>query len=205
MSSDGASEAKRSTARITRAATAPSSEARTGREDVGEAVVAQHAGALAALRDAVRDAQEDVSGVEGDRLLVELQVVHDAEEGLGFRGGFDRAVLTEAEREGVSCADHLQFGAAVLLGPQLAVEERQEAAAGSLVEDRGVEALQDRGAAEALPGEQAEGVAGQAGDRGGLGARAADVADGEAVDAVPDGEEVVEVAADFVALAYAAR
>ena len=95
----------------------------------------------------------------------------------------------------------LRSGAAVLLGPQLAVEERQEAAAGALVEDGGVQPLQDRRAAEALAGQQAQGVPGQARDRGGLRARTADVADGEAVGAVADREEVVEVAADLVALA----
>ena len=88
-----------------------------------------------------------------------------------------------------------------MLRPQLAVEQGQEAAAGALVEDGGVEALQDRGAAEALAGEQAQRVPGQAGDGGGLRARAADVADGEAPAAVADREEVVEVAADLVALA----
>lgn len=98
-------------------------------------------------------------------------------------------------------ADDLQDGAAVLLGPQLAVEKRQEAAAGALVEDRGVQPLQDRGAAVALAGQQAQCVPGQARDRRRLRARTADVADGEAVRAVTDREEVVEVAADFVALA----
>ena len=87
------------------------------------------------------------------------------------------------------------------LRPQLAVEEGEEAAAGALVEDGGVEPLQDRRAAEALAGEQAQRVPGEAGDGGGLRARAADVADGEAVGAVADREEVVEVAADLVALA----
>ena len=77
----------------------------------------------------------------------------------------------------------------------------QEAAAGALVEDGRVQALQDRGAAEALAGQQAQGVAGQARDGGGLRARTADVADGEAVRAVADREDVVEVAADFVAFA----
>ncbi len=98
-------------------------------------------------------------------------------------------------------ADHLQLRAAVLLRAQLAVEEGQEAAAGALVEDRGVEALQDRRAAEALACEEAQGVPGEAGDRGRVRAGAADVADGEAVGAVTDREEVVEVTADLVALA----
>ena len=38
-------------------------------EHVGEAVVAEHAGALAALGDAVGHAEQDVTRVEGDRLL----------------------------------------------------------------------------------------------------------------------------------------
>ena len=70
MSSDGASEAKRSTARMMRAATAPAVRPVQVGEDVGEAVVAQHAGALAALGDAVGDAEQDVARVEGDGLLV---------------------------------------------------------------------------------------------------------------------------------------
>lgn len=97
-------------------------------------------------------------------------------------------------------ADDLQQGAAVLLGPQLAVQEGQEAAAGALVEDRRVEALQDRRTAEALACQQPQRVAGQARDGRGLGPRTADVADGEAVRAVADREDVVEVAADLVAL-----
>ena len=131
----------------------------------------------------------------------ELQVLHDAQQRLRFGGRLYRAVRAQPQRQRMAGADHLQVRAAVLLRPHLAVEEGQEAAAGALVEDGGVEALQDRGAAEALPGQQAQGVPGQAGHRGGLRARAADVADGEAVAAVADGEEVVEVAADLVALA----
>ena len=77
-------------------------QARAGGEDVGEAVVAEHAGALAAFGDAVGDAQQDVAGVEGDRLLVELQVVHDAEERLGFGGRLDRAVLAQPQRQRVA-------------------------------------------------------------------------------------------------------
>src|SRR3954470_10184784 len=176
-------------------------QARAGGEDVGEAVVAEHAGAFAALGDAVRDTEKDVARVEGDRLLVELQVLHDAEERLGFGGRFDGAVLAQAEREGVAGTDDLQAGAAVSLRPQLAVEEGQEAAAGALVEDRGVQALQDRRAAEALASEQPEGVPGEARNRRRVRARTADVADGEPVGAVADGEDVVEVATDLVALA----
>lgn len=97
-------------------------------------------------------------------------------------------------------ADDLQAGAAVRLRPQLAVEEGQEATAGALVEDRGVQALQDRRAAEALAGEQPEGVPGEARDRRRVRARTADIADGESVGTVADGEDVVEVAPDLVAL-----
>src|SRR5205085_4864791 len=77
----------------------------------------------------------------------------------------------------------------------------QEAAAGALVENGRVQSLQDRRAAEALAGQETERVPGEARDRRRVGARTADVADGEAVGAVADREEVVEVAADLVALA----
>src|SRR5690606_10524614 len=55
-------------------------------------------------------------------------------------------------------------------------------------------------AAETLAGEEPQGVAGEAGHGRRVRARAADVADGEAVGTVADGEQVVEVAADLVAL-----
>ena len=161
MSSEAGSAAKRSTARRTRAATAPAVRPVHG-QHVGEAVVAQHARALTALGDAVGDAEQDVTRVERDRLLVQLQVVHHAEQGLRVGGRLDGAVLTQAQRERVAGADDLQQGAAVLLGPQLPVEERKEAAAGALVEDRRVEAFEDRGAAETLAGQQAQRVPGQA-------------------------------------------
>ena len=170
-------------------------------QDVGQAVVAEHAAALAALGDAVGDAEQDIARVQHDGLLDEFEVVHHAEQRLRVGGGLDGAVRAQPQRQRVSGADHAQLGAAVRLRPQLAVEQGEEAAAGAFVEDRGVEALQDRGAAEALAGEQAQRVAGQAGDGGGLGARAAHVADGEAPAALADREEVVEVAADLVALA----
>src|SRR5690606_40703933 len=96
----------------------------------------------------------------------------------------DGAVLAQPQREGVAGADDLQFRAAVVLRAQLAVEEREEAAAGALVEDRRVEALQEGRAAETLPREQPQGVAGEAGDGRRVRARAADVADREAVGAV---------------------
>ena len=49
--------------RADRAATAPAVRPVHG-EHVGEAVVAEHAGALAAFGDAVGDAQQDVARVE---------------------------------------------------------------------------------------------------------------------------------------------
>lgn len=101
---------------------------------------------------------------------------------------------------GWPATDHLQKGAAVLLGPQLPVQQGQEATAGALVEDGGVEPLQDGRAAEALAGEQAQGVPGQACHGRGLRTRTADVSDGEAVGTVTDREDVVEVAAHLVAL-----
>lgn len=200
MSSEAGSAAKRSTARRMRAATAAGGEARTGGEDFREAVVAEHAGALAAFGHAVRDAEQDVARVQGEGLLVEVEVVHDAEQRLGFGGGDDLAVRAQAQRERVAGADDLHERAAVRLGVELAVQEGEEAAAGALVEDRGVEAFQHRRAAEAFAGQQAQGVPGEAGDGGRFRARTAHVADGEAVDAGADGEDVVEVAAHLVAL-----
>src|SRR5690606_36267434 len=133
-------------------------EARARGQAVREAVVAEHAGAFPAFGETVRDAQQDVTGIEDHRLLVQLQVLQDAEEGLRFGGWLDGAVLAQPQREGVAGADDLQFRAAVLLRTQLAVEEREEAAAGALVEDRRVEALQDGRAAETLAGEEPQGV-----------------------------------------------
>ena len=75
----------------------------------------EHAGALAAFGDAVGDAEQDVARVEGDGLLVQLQVLHDAEQRLGFGGRLDRAVLAQAQRQRMAGADDLQHGAAVLL------------------------------------------------------------------------------------------
>ena len=201
MSSDGASEAKRSTARMMRAATAPAVRpVQVVRTSARPSSPSMRVPSRRSVTPSVTQSRTS----PGSRVTVcsyELQVLHDAQQRLRFGGRLDRAVLAQAERQRVAGADDLQDRAAVLLGPQLAVEEGQEAAAGALVEDGGVEAFQDRRAAEALAGQQAQGVPGEAGDRGGLRARAADVADGEAVGAVADREEVVEVAADLVALA----
>lgn len=84
MSSDAGSAAKRSTARRMRPATAAGRQTRTHGQDVGEAVVTQHAGTLAAFRDAVRHAQEHVARVQGHLLLVQLEVVDDAQQRLRF-------------------------------------------------------------------------------------------------------------------------
>ncbi|GAA3216384.1 hypothetical protein GCM10020256_18640 [Streptomyces thermocoprophilus] len=89
----------------------------------------------------VRDTQQDITGVERDRLLVQLQVLHDAQQRLRFGRRLHRAVLTQTQRQRMTGAHHLQLGAAVLLRAHLAVQESEEAAAGALVENRGVEAL----------------------------------------------------------------
>ena len=76
-----------------------------------------------------------------------------------------------------------------------------EAAAVAEVEDRRVEPAQDGRRRDALPSEQAQDVAGQPGDGCGLGALAAHVADRHRPLPVGQVEDVVEVAADIVALA----
>ena len=195
MSSRGASGANSTTSRRNPLGDRLGGQRRSNRgELLRQSLLTQHQRADPTLQDTVGHRDEQLAAGEPVLLLEVPHVVDDAEQRLGASDLLDRAALAHDHRQRVPRAHHLHpHGVAVRL--QDSAHQREEPGTLALVDDRGVEALEDVGDREAGEHQGADGVPGQPGDSRRLGSGAAHVADHEARLPAPDREQVVEVAA----------